>query len=234
MRKIIVLLSLLLLLTGCNAEYNLELSNNTYKESLYSFGNKDELIDNVSFEEMVKDYYNKNIIVQYDAQPGDIMEEEYPLYYDVYDKMKIDDNRFGLLLKHSYVNIDDFKKSKIINELFYNISIKDNFIKLSDTKNIFDMYQFLDKITISFKTDKYIKSINADDKKDDCYYWYIDRSNYNGKSIYILFTNNKLESIKSLSKEQSNRFVDITVLLIVAILLLVVVIIYERIKISNK
>lgn len=233
MKKLILLL-MAILITGCSAEYNLEYKDGLYKESLFNYGEKNEKINDDLFSNLVSEYYNKNIIVTYNAQPGDIKNEEYPLYFQIYNKRIIDDNKFGLLLDYNYKNKDDYKKSTIINELFYSINLGENYIEMKDIKDIFSNYNYLDKITISFKADKYIKTINSDEKKDNTYYWYIDKSNYNNKSIYIVYANNRLDSINTITKDNADKVIDITLLGIALFIFIFIIIIYERIRVSSK
>ena len=233
MKKIILLL-MIIFVSGCSAEYNLEYSDNTYKESLFINGNKNEQIDDNLFSSIINDYYNKNIIINYDADPGDIKNEDFPLYYNVYNKKIIDDNRYGLLLNYNYENKDDYIKSTIVNELFYDVIVDNNYIEMKSIKDVFSNYDYLESITIKFNTDKYIKSINADEKIDNNYYWYIDKDNYKNKNIYIIFADSRLDSIKSLSKENANKVIDISLLCILLFVLVFIIVIYSRIKKSNK
>ena len=150
MKKIILLL-MIIFVSGCSAEYNLEYSDNTYKESLFINGNKNEQIDDNLFSSIINDYYNKNIIINYDADPGDIKNEDFPLYYNVYNKKIIDDNRYGLLLNYNYENKDDYIKSTIVNELFYDVIVDNNYIEMKSIKDVFSNYDYLESITIKFK-----------------------------------------------------------------------------------
>lgn len=227
--KKFLLFFMMIFLTGCTAQYNLEFSNNTYKENFIVSGNNSEIIDGETFSKVINNYYNKNILVEYNAQPGDMLESDYPKYYEVYNKELINNG-----LKLSYIYNYDYQKSTLINELFYNIEINSNFINLTRIKDIFDKYPYLEDITISFKTDKIIESINSDESKDDIYYWYINKDNYNEKNINISFADSRIDLIAKTTKKNSDKFINVFIIIVIIIIMISIVVIYIRIKKTDK
>ena len=233
MKKIIILL-MFVFLTGCSVDYNLNYENGIYKEKMLMYGESNEIIDGESFIDIKNNYFNKNILVDYSIDTGDIRNEDFPLYYNTYNKKIIDDEKNGLLLYYDYSSYDDYKKSTLINELFYDISISDNYLEMKNAKNIFLDYPYLDKIKIEFKTDNYIKDINADEKINNSYYWYFDKNNYKSKSIYIVYATNKLDSIKPLSENNTNKVISVTIVSILSLFLIIMIVTILRIIRSKK
>ena len=110
----------------------------------------------------------------------------------------------------------------------------ENHINAYGIKNVFETYTNLTDITISFKTDKYIKSINSDEKKGNTYYWYINKENYKDKSINITFTDSYLESISIDEDKNVESYIDVIIIIIVLIIMMFVLVIYTRYKKTNK
>ena len=231
MKKILVVL-LVLLLTGCSVEYKLDYNEGIYNEELSVKESKDEIQNNEVLSDLEREYYNKNILVNYNVDTGDIDNSDFPSYFEVYNKYLIDDEYSGIKLSYSFK--DDYKDSSIINELFNSIEINRESITFKSIKNIYTKYPYLNNIIVSFKTDRYIKDSNEDEVKDNTYYWYINKDNYKDKFIYIVFTDNKLETIKNISKYKANQLISIISLSIILGLLILFLIIFEKVRKSNK
>lgn len=232
MKKVCFLIFSIFFLTGCSAEYNLVYEDGVISESLSVISNKTDIIDGEYYDSLVNNYYNNiNLLVDYTVQPGDISEEEKLQKFDFYNKSIIDNNgKYGINLFYSYKERNDFKQSYIVYNLYDNVSITDSYIQVYDVKDIFSSYPYLDDINITFKTDKNIDCINADNVEDNVCYWHINKYNYlNNKSIKVNFVNNSESNILISSNSWS------IILGIIGIGLLVgIVVIYEKVKKSNK
>jgi len=235
MKKYFLLLLILLLTTGCRAEYNLVYENNELSESLDILSSKDTVYDNEKFSNLVDDAYrNSNYLVDYNLQPGDIPEEDWDLYADVYNKKIINNDLYGLNLSYKYTDNSYYTRSSIANSLFEKVVINDYNLKAYNIKNVFD-YNHLDEIVVIFRTDKYVKSSNSDEIKDGVYYWFINRNNYSDKNIDIKFDVEKNENEGIINDgyltKNSIKFLFLILLLLV---LISIYIIYKKIKNSNK
>ena len=93
MKKILILLNCIFLLTGCNAEYRLKYENNTFDESLTLVSHKED-----SFVNYVNSNYNRNFFINYKLQLGDMSENEYiSKYGGIYNKEIInEENNYGI------------------------------------------------------------------------------------------------------------------------------------------
>ena len=162
--KKIFLLFMLLLLTGCTVDYNLEFKNKKYCESLDVKARNSE-----GLKDYLDSYYNGNISLYYNDDDEELAIKPLKdlINYKFYNKSIIkSENNYGFNLNYCFDK--DFKDSRIINTLFDSIDITSDHLKANGIKDIFDTYSDLTDVTISFKSDKYIKKINADLKVELC------------------------------------------------------------------
>jgi len=230
MKKIIILLIGVFILTGCSAEYNLVYENNTFKENLKVTSFKDN-----NFINEINDYYNRGLIVDYKVQLGEMSELEYiSKYGGDYKKNIIDFNdTYGLELNYDFSKSEEYLNSSIVYRLFENIYIYNNIISVSKTKNIFDSYNNLNEIKISFKTDKNVININSDEEIDGVYYWYINKDNYKDKEIKIQLEE-KGEKLIDSNGYLTGNVIKYILMLITILFLIGIIFIYEKIKKSNN
>lgn len=231
MKKIILLIFSVLLLSGCSVQYELSYYDNIYSENLNIIGLK----DNNNFVDAVNQKINEVFVIDYDNDYGDMDEQEVLKNYSTYNKTLINDNeKYGIKLNYIYQDKkkDLLDKSNIINTLFESVIIDDNMISVSKIKNIYTYYSDLDDIVIKFNTDKYILESNADKIDNDIYYWYINKDNYANKSIKIVFDNDS--KIVKKYKDSVNKFLDYFVYIFLIFVLLFILFIYNKVKKSNK
>ena len=235
MRKIIILFSFMLLLSGCSANYSLVFEDGIYKESLSLVSKRSDVINNQSIINYTNDYYNNiTLLVNYMDEPGDMTEEEVKNYYEIYEKSIIDNNDgYGLRFSHDYNN-NTITNSNIIFNMFSSINFNNNKIYISGAKDIFSNYPYLDEIIISFKTDKYIKSTNSDSRDGNVYYWYLNRDNYKTKKIDINFTDVYIESLNNKVNIDSNKFADIVIYISLIIILIGILFMFTKFKKAKK
>lgn len=192
MKKICLLIIFMMLLSGCTVNYNLVYESDIFSENLeiIEFNN-----NNKDFSSQINNYYNNiNLLVDYKLQTGDMSEEEILKEYDAYDKLLINrDNSYGLRLEYIYNKETKLINSSLVYSLFNNIEVTDNSIFVSQGKNIFKNYDNLEEIVVTFKTDKKVLETNSDEVKDNIYYWYINKFNYDKKTIKINFDKDIVE-----------------------------------------
>ena len=236
MKKIFVLLSFIILLSGCSANYKLEYVDGILKEEFILEVNNDSDCGDDYCSNYIKDYYNTNISINYLDSEEELAYSDDLSKYKFYNKDVFSkNNKYGLILDYSYENKNDYVNSRVVRYLFNNIKINEDRIIANNINDIFGNYQYLDKITISFKTDKIVNEVNCDEIKDDIYYWYIDKDNYRDKDINIVF---------KVDEEKENNMVEdgyltwnsvkYIFLVLLVVLLVVILIIYEKVKNSNK
>ena len=235
MKKILILLSFILL-SGCTVNYNLTYENNTFNEEATIITKNDELCNNELCKNYLNTFYTSNITTNYLDDPEELAENVNLEKYKFYEKNIFNDaNNYNMNLRYNFENSSNYKQSFILHKLYNNIIVTDDKIIAYEINNVFESYPNLDNIVISFKTDKYIKETNSDELKDDIYYWYINKNNYENKRIEINFdkeTNDKKTIIKD--GLFTNTFIRYFLLIILLIILIIILVIYEKFKKSNK
>lgn len=228
--KKILLAIIIVFLTGCSANYELEYKDNKFNESLTTFSN----INDEVYKEEVDNFYDSGyLLTDYLAQTGDMPYTDILNSYSVYNKVLINDaNNYGIKLFYSYGNKEELINSNIVFNMFENFNIDDNGISLYNTKNIFEKYLNLDSITVSFKSDKKVYDSNADEVKNNKYYWYINKDNYKYKNIRINFK--KSEILPQTNIVISDKSFKFGMYIFLIILLIGVLVIFEKVKKSNK
>ncbi len=234
MRKIILLVFITIIMSGCVANYNLVYEDDIFNESFEVINNQNEY--NQKFNELVNEYYTNSIIlVDYKDQPGDMTDEEILKNYNYYNKKLIkEQNKYGLNLNYNFKENEDYQNSSIVNNLFKSFRVTDNIILANSINNIFESYPYLKEITVSFKTDKNISHTNADKEDNGIYYWYINKDNYSNKSISIQFSDNILDKYTKIDNNVANNVINYIIVVLLIIIVLFTIIIYVKIKKSNK
>jgi len=229
MKKIILLIITIFILTGCSAEYELIYENNYFNESLKLTSYKNE-----SFINYVNTNYNRNYFINYKLQLGDMSETEYiSKYGGVYNKKIInEENNYGIELGYNYDKKEEYINSSIVYNLFDNIYVNENIIRATNIKNIFESYDSLKEIKIVFSTDKNVISTNCDEEKDGKYYWYINNNNYKQKDIKIDLDENENKLLTS-DGYLNGKIIKYILMFILIIVLISIPIIYEKVRKSN-
>ena len=215
MKKNILLLGLLILLSGCTTKYNLTFSGDKIKENI------DINIDNAEIK--LGESYVPGI--ESDNRINNILkEDQYPLFNN--EKVKYDKKvtRKGsytnVKLSHSYT-FDEYLSSNAYLTCFENkkMTKNRNSYSLSLNGNFYCLYS--DDIEINIKTDREVLKHNADKVKGNTYTWIINSENVKDANIYF---------------QMSTRYKTINTILIVVALVVGVVllgggfIIYSKLK----
>lgn len=178
MKKILFILITCLLLTGCTVNYNLEINDSNFKETITGNVLNTELdtnnstsINNYSFllnEEQASFYKNENIF---------------------YNKTT-NNTKEGIDFDYNYIfNENNFNNSRIINECFDNhvYEYKDNkyYLVVSGKFNC----NYSETTNINITTDYNVTSNNAQTIKNNTYTWTINENNKD--NIYFFITIDK-------------------------------------------
>ncbi len=186
----------LFLVTGCKAEYNLNINDDVFNEKTiitesdvrkfpeYGLGNIFEYYDKVSIP----------LSINYSDNSSDTF-----LFYSKINSINDNGISFGFNGSFSEVPIDE---SYIVN-YGGTISVssdKDKKIIGSINSTPFDEYPMLEEITVNITSSNKVLKSNADSSKDGVYSWVFTRSNFNSKNIEIIISN--------LEKARSNSFTN--------------------------
>jgi len=200
MKKIISMLFLIILLSGCSVDYQLEINEDfTLEENLYLVESKVKLLeygDNVTsvINEMVNFYTNEENNIEPKVEIENL---EFDRNYTREENIKYNFNK-------SFKSLNEYN-----NSLFFRYYFKDtNVISDSETYTIFASnfnfdnvnkltndykYKFnVDKIYITIKLPFEVLESNAIkvDKETNTYYWSIEKDNYDRNQLIIRFSKN--------------------------------------------
>lgn len=180
MKKLIILLSISLLLCGCEVNYNLDFTDDTLTEDItVSLDKSRYSIEN--FEELKN--YNFFAI-------NDILN---PLEYE--KEFKEESHNYIGNYKYKYF-IFNYNSSNILSTCYdVHSFINDENQYILTTSNVFKCMPFeymdVDKITITLTTNHKVIDNNADKISGDKYIWEITNENKENKPIKIIFDKEK-------------------------------------------
>lgn len=173
MKKYLLLFLVLLIVTGCNAKYDLEITNDTFSENI-------ELkVDNSDVDEI--EYFNNNNLLTNSTTNNNVY----------YEKTSENDGIYTLYnFKHTFT-MDEYQNSLAsqffsvfkVNEVdgYYTIIAK-NFQKYDGYDAVPEEYE------INIKTNYNVINNNADKVNNNVYTWTINKTNYKNKSIILQYT----------------------------------------------
>lgn len=208
MLKKLLLIALCCLITcGCSIEYNLEIVNGNFNESMDILGIK----NNPSFNENV---INHTKIWPYPAYNYIPMEAEEPIEKpdnNYYKPNYFDNDKYGVNFSYFY-NLNDYKYATIPNRCFnsFNVYTENNtiFITTSPQFRCFNYYPELDDIKITIKTNHELDSTNCPNirKEEDYHYytWNISKTDSNEIKLN-LSTNKYTKKIKNDNKNNNKK-----------------------------
>lgn len=238
MKKIMLLLLLLLFITGCSANYDIEIYNDQVKESM-SFINTDSSTwdSKVQYDLTYRELLSSSVNYPYPVSINANIDENDMIKIDgveYYNNTLISDNyQLGQKLEYKKFTLDNFNESSIIRECYqyFNIIEEENSIILStSTENLcFHKYPLLDNITINLKTNHKVVNSNASSVNGYHYTWNIPKE---ATDASISITIKKDEYIFNYENEFVKKVVYIIV--IVGIILSVSSITYLYLKNKRK
>lgn len=199
MKKIISLILMLVLLTGCEATYNLQIDGDDISENINIYTTDMANINtpmsdygDLSLKELFDMQQDSFYTVYYNDESYNPYEEEKQSNVKYYNQEAISTNsRYGMNYTYKFTS-DDIVRSRAINTCYNTFTVnKSNNIYSLSTNNLakcFKNYTLLDRLTINIKTSNRVMVQNADSVNNDTYTWIITKDNYNNKSIRLSYT----------------------------------------------
>lgn len=169
----------LIMLSGCTAEYKINIGNNIYEELNITADSAEEYKTLIDFQngQPFNKYYNDNNIEPYVNGYQDNVD-----YYDF--KSKEND----LLVNYSTTfDTVNFEKSNIINKCFETFEIREtkSELYLATGGEFQCLKEGLSSVKVIINTNYEVLYSNADSKFNDGLVWYIDSNNYNNVSLKV-------------------------------------------------
>lgn len=212
-RKFLLLIISVFLLSGCSAEYNLTINEDTMEEDINAIFDKARESEYASNMEQIRRtaYYN-----------FDTRENEYYTF-----NKREDDNNIILNYNYEYTG-NNLYKSEAASRCYYKriVNVTDENITINTDNQVACLFKDgereIDDITVNIRTDLIVLENNADEVNDNVYTWYINDQNYTNKPIYI-----KIE--KDFQKESIVSQV-IPIIIIVLVVIGIGILIYFRVQ----
>jgi hypothetical protein len=222
LKKIILSVLLLLLVSGCDAVYNVEIYNDTCKE------------DATIIEDNSSNWYDKN---QYGGTFKDMLDEEYNRDNYYYSKKMIStETELGLNYKGK-LSLSDYDTSSIVYRCYdyFSMTEQDDSIVISTSKHnlCFDNYKWLDSLIVNVKTNHKVINNNADNVNGNTYTWNLTKYD-NDRSIQIELS--KDEYVFNYDNEVLKKFGAVAIVAgaITLVLIFVALYFYIKSKRANK
>lgn len=220
MKKMLWLTLLVFIITGCDVNYNLEVTNDYMIESVdFWYDN------NAENEKIIDNYLEVNHQAYFDMDLG--------INYNYSQKKIKDDGKIGMNLRYNYSS-DNLQNSSLLDRCYYKKSVtvtdseivlytdgKTNCLYLDDNKNF-------DSLTINIKTDLPVIENNADEVNGNTYTWKINEKNYQNHPINIRISREDDE-------EQFNFWIIVIIAVIICLIILIALgVIYIKNRKNNK
>lgn len=189
-KRLLLLIPLILVLSGCTVNYNLEVNGNSLTEIINGTATKEEITigDNVTDVPLIYDLINN-------PQTA-IFNDENELYIK-----NINNNGNELDYTFSYVYHNNFAKSKLINSCF-------QYREIYETNEVYHVKLYgefyclyTDSINVKVISNNKVVNSNAKKVKGNVYSWVIDKPS----NVNIQLDISKTESFAK-TKKKSNAF----------------------------
>ncbi len=225
-KKILILILLIFMISGCSVEVNVDISDNKIKESnditIYQNAIYTKDILRTSFRNYIPIYASDLIVDTVPDQPfSDV------LYYN----KNTTDLGNGYRFNYSYdFDIDKYGSARTIKEGFrdYSYSYRNDIISLStDNEGLiyFDEYPLLEEVTINIKTDYLVEENNADKVNGNTYTWVFNKESK--KSIKIVVDTSK-SGARVLGIVDTSTVITLGVVILIILIILVLLLIRNR------
>ena len=232
MKRIILLIVILLIATGCTCEYNLKIDNNKYSEEIIinakTVSEKDNFSNNWEIP-INKDDYDIGL----DTESDDID------YSQIYNYRT---SRNSLIFNYDF-NRSEYNNSTAVYNCYNKLTVSNQsgstIISTSREVLCFDKYPNLTDLTINITVDRPVKSNNADSVSGNTYTWNINRNNASNKPINLVLESSENNDYVTPTPSSSNSSInteekkDYSTYILSAILLLLFLIgyaIYNKMK----
>lgn len=190
-KKIIILIFALLLISGCDANYEIDLNQEIFNEKL-TINETSNIVLNErgegSYTQKIEDLLAKGLYIQYSYNFQENLEEnnkDRENYFAKYDIVKNNSNGLGVTItgKNDYYEMDP---STTFNSCFEKVEMiakgKNVAFKTVGDFNCYKQFKYLNNVSIKVISNNFLSS-NADSEYSDYHIWNFTKDNYVGKII---------------------------------------------------
>ena len=210
MKKLILIISLLFLVTGCDVNYNITIDENTFDENIVlSFSKSTTSYDDISF-------YPDNKIPVYPT-------EKDKKFYN--SKIVEKSNSYDLIYSYKH-DFNSLKNSYFINNCYHDMRITENDdqIIINSGKNfacfIGDDGLRADSLRINITTKLDVSSNNADEVNGNTYTWIINENNYLDKEVNFTLKKNNSFGLENINIQSDSESLSTMWIIVISIVLI--------------
>lgn len=181
MKNKILFIIILILITGCSVEYNLNIDNSFSEHTVYIPESSEEMIDGTQYR--LPALFSESRLTYDNSNLKEIK------YYNI---KTLKDNKFSFNFVYDDNQLND---SNIANTCyqFFSVDTKENEVSILTGNKFycFDVYEELDSVTININSNYKVIQSNADKIIGKKHTWYITRENASNKPIIFVYDKSK-------------------------------------------
>ena len=168
---------ILILITGCSVEYNLNIDSSFSEHTVYIPESSEEMIDGTQYR--LPALFSESRLTYDNSNLKEIK------YYNI---KTLKDNKFSFNFVYDDNQLND---SNIANSCyqFFSVDAKENEVSILTGNKFycFDVYEELDSVTININSNYKVIQSNADKIVGKKHTWYITRENASNKPIIFVY-----------------------------------------------
>ena len=172
---------ILILITGCSVEYNLNIDSSFSEHTVYIPESSEEMIDGTQYR--LPALFGESRLTYDNSNLKEIK------YYNI---KTLKDNKFSFNFVYDDNQLND---SNIANSCyqFFSVDAKENEVSILTGNKFycFDVYEELDSVTININSNYKVIQSNADKIVGKKHTWYITRENASNKPIIFVYDKSK-------------------------------------------
>lgn len=181
MKNKILFIIILILITGCSVEYNLNIDSSFSEHTVYIPESSEEMIDGTQYR--LPALFSESRLTYDNSNLKEIK------YYNI---KTLKDNKFSFNFVYDDNQLND---SNIANSCyeFFSVDAKENEVSILTGNKFycFDVYEELDSVTININSNYKVIQSNADKIVGKKHTWYITRENASNKPIIFVYDKSK-------------------------------------------
>lgn len=172
---------ILILITGCSVEYNLNIDSSFSEHTVYIPESSEKMIDGTQYR--LPALFSESRLTYDNSNLKEIK------YYNI---KTLKDNKFSFNFVYDDNQLND---SNIANSCyqFFSVDAKENEVSILTGNKFycFDVYEELDSVTININSNYKVIQSNADKIVGKKHTWYITRENASNKPIIFVYDKSK-------------------------------------------